>query len=767
MASGEGAIKDDAVMKVKPFPLSQVRLLDSRWKDEQERDRAYLLALDLDRLMYNFRKQAKLDAPGEPLGGWEAPTCEVRGHFVGHYLSACALMVASTGDAAVRDKGNAVVAELAKCQAAMGGEYLCAFPESLFDRVENQQPVWVPYYTLHKILAGLYDMYTLAGNEQALDMLKRGASYVKKRLDCLPADQIDRMLRTEFGGMAEVLHNLYGLTGDPQVFDTACKFDQPEFLGPLALSHDNLTRIHGNTNIPKIVGAARRYELTGDVRYRDLSMFFWDRVVNTRSYATGGSTMFECWPEPNKLAQTLGHLNHETCKTYNMLRLTRHILCWTADVKYADFYERALYSGILGTQGPQPGQLEYYVPMAAGYPRTFGTTDTAFWCCYGSGVENWAKLGDSIYFHNDNALYVNLFIPSTVQWPEKGLTLEQQTAFPRNDTTTCVTHLEKPAAVAVNMRIPYWATNGVEVRINGDPLTSDIVKNAKPASWLPLDRTWKDGDRVELRMPMSLHTMALPDDANTVAILYGPLVLAGVLYAREGQDVVVDGNHEAVAGCQQTDRLPWIAGDPMNPSAWLTPVPDKPLTFKSTGAPKEYLLEPFCDIAKERYAVYWNVAPADSPRGNALKEADRATARELDRVFLFTHPEAAKSEIDHQLKSEKSATGPVPGTAYVYRHAEPGGYFGWSFKVLPDQPAALRVTYFGGDVNRKFDIEVEGKLIATESLQPVKPGELREVEYALPIDLTRDKDHVSVVFRANHDTLAGGVFGCATLKSAL
>ncbi len=752
-------------MKLQPFPLKQVHLLDSRWKAEMERNRAYLHAVDSVRLLKAFRTQAGLDAPGESFGGWEAPTCEVRGHFTGHYLSACALMYASTGDEALKAKADALVEELAKCQQAMGGEYLCAFPESFFDRLETGQAVWVPYYTVHKIMAGLYDMHTHCGNPQALDIMKGMAAYFKKRLDKLPNDAMDRMLRVEFGGMSEVLHNLYSLTGDPVHLDMAHRFDQPEFLGPLALSYDNLTRIHGNTQIPKIVGAARRYELVGDIRCRDLAEFFWDRVVNTRTYATGGSTMFEIWPEPNHLADTLGHMNHETCKTFNMLRLTRHLLCWSANPKYGDFYERALFNGILGTQGPQPGQLQYYVAMASGYPRVFGTPDNSFWCCYGTGVESFSKLGDSIYFQGPHALYVNLFIPSKLDWKEEGVCVEQTTAFPEQDSIRLTLGMEASKSFAINIRIPYWAAQGIEATVNGESLSTAGIS---PSSWLTLDRAWKNGDVLEVRMPMALHTLPLPDDPNMAAVLYGPVVLAGVLEEPANHEPVIEAAHDGIIVHQKSFPPLHIEGNPERPAEWITSLEGKPLTFTVPGQPLIKRLVPFADIMNERYGLYWPVAETGSARLAELQQAEKRWTRELDRVLLNTSDANPNcSERLHNGKGKDASGGALPGTAIIYRHAAPGGWFEWTLKSLPDAPVALLCTYWGGDTGRTFDVLVNGKLLKTQELNNLNPGKRVDVEYAIPETLTKGKDTLTVAFQANHNTMAGGVFGVATLRADL
>ncbi|MBI4556159.1 MAG: glycoside hydrolase family 127 protein [Candidatus Hydrogenedentes bacterium] len=756
------AASEKNTIRLHPFPLAQVRLLDGRFKAEQERDRAYLHALDPDRLLFNFRINAGLSAPGTPYGGWEAPQSEVRGHFTGHYLTACSSMYASTGDEELKTRVNIVVAALAQCQQALGGEYLSAFPETFFDRLESGEPVWVPYYTVHKIMAGLCDAYTLCGNDQALDVWERMAAYFKKRIDRLPPQIWDRTLRTEFGGMSEALHNLYALTRKPEDLDLAHAFDQSEFLGPLALGHDNLTHLHGNTQIPKVIGAARRYELTGDVRYRDVAAFFWDRVVRTRTYATGGSTIFEHWPEPDKLAATLGHLNHETCKTHNILKLTRHLLMWTGDTQYADFYERALFNGILGTQGPTPGQLQYYVPMASGCPRQFGTADASFWCCYGTGIESFAKLGDSIYFHDGDRLYVNLYVSSTVNWLEKKLRLEQLTQFPYEDKTTLIIHLPQPEHVSIRLRVPYWIAALPEIHINGKPY-SPKSHHANP--WLTIERRWKEGDRIEAKLPMNLHTLPLPDDPEQVAILYGPVVLAGMYDARSGQEVAEDNHHETISTLQKSVRPVYFFGDPSRPEQWLEPIAAQPLRFrtKSPGVNIEFI--PFDDVTIERYGLYWPVIQKDSAKHRTLELAADRHTREVDRVFVFPHDYEQGSERRHRLQGEKMSAGVVPGAAYVYRHAEPGGWFSWDFVAVLDSQMELLVTYWGGDAGRTFDVVINNQRIATETLQPERPGQTVDIAYPIPQEIADSKDKLTVSFRANHGTMAGGVFGCAVLRT--
>ena len=729
--------KEDAAMVLKTFDLARVRLLDGPCKTAQEADRRYLHELDADRLLHAFRQNANLPAPGQPLGGWEAPTCEVRGHFAGHYLTACALMYASTGDEGLKAKAGAMVGELAKCQQALGSGYLSAYPESFWDRLESMQgPPWAPYYVIHKIMAGMLDVHELCGNAQALDVVKGMAAYFKKRIDKLSIYKWDQILGVEFGGMAEVLYNLYAITNDPDHRDLAHKFDKAAFLGPLALQHDNLTRIHANTHIPEIVGAARRYELLGDAPYRTAVEFFWDRVVNTRSYATGGTSNSESWPDPNALANTLSNQNQESCTSYNMLRVTRHLICWNPDPRYADYYERTYFNSILGTQNPETGMLTYFTPLAPGNVKVFGTPNDSFWCCYGTGIESFAKLGDSIYFHNDTALYVNLFVASEVDWRERGARIEQQTRFPDEEGTTFIIHAPRAASFALNIHVPYWAANGVKVAVNGKPI--DAL--AAPSSYLRIDGPWHDSDRIEVRMPMSLHVHPMPDNANLVAAMYGPLVIAGL----------------------STEKR-YFLGDASNIGTWLRKTDDKPLAFRTTGQAADVGFIPLNRVIGQSYGVYWEVVKEGSDRRRELAAEEEVRRRLEARVVDRVTPGNETLEKAHGIEGENTQSGAHLGRNW--RHAAAGGWWSWVMKVLPDQPMTLRCTYWGDDVPpRTFDILIDGRVIATQSLDRNKPGAFFEIEYPIPPNATEGKETVTVKFLPHEGNMAGGVFECLVLK---
>ena len=736
---------------LEPFDLADVRLLPGPLLDAQERNTEYLLSLDPDRLLYTYRVNAGLPAPGEPLGGWEAPDVEVRGYFQGHYLSALAMGYRSTGDPRLKERLDLMVSELAKCQEKLGGEYLCAFPEDRWDRLEAmEQPPGALYYAAHKVMAGLLDAYQLCGNRQALEVLTRLVAYFKRRIDPIAVGQWDRILEIEFGGMSDVLHNLYAVTGDRDHHALADRFNHEVFLGPLAMAHDNLTGLHGNTQIPKILGACRHYELTGDERYREAAEFFWKTVVETRTYATGGTTAYERWGEPNRMAGTENQDPHETCKTHNMLKVTRHLFCWSPELRYADYYEQAFLNGILGTQNPNDGQFIYYVFLGPGATKQWGTAYGSFWCCYGTGVESFAKLADSVYFHNREDLYVNLFVPTRLTWGEKGATVTQTTGFPEEQGTTLTVGCERPTRLRLHVRVPAWVGRRATISVNGE-----VLERGPKPGFHTIDRTFHDGDRVTLALPMSLSSVALPGDPGTLAFRYGPLVLASV-----GEQPV-----PAVPAARAGALGRYTATEATDPATLLEPVPGEQLRFHLRGDPEGVTFIPINRVVDEVYQVYRPVVRAGTSRHRELVDEEEAArsfaARVIDEVLPL-----ADDEVDaHKLEGESTDAGSGPSATH-WRHAVWPGWWSWQLAVVPDQPNVLLVTLWGGDYGkRSFDVEVEGRTLGTITLDRDKPGCFFDHEYAIPEDLTNGKGRVTVRFRPHVDNVAGGVFYCATLKA--
>ncbi len=596
--SAAGATADRGVAQ--PFELTQVRLLDGPFLQARQGDERYLSSLDLDRQLHVFRLTAGLPTKAAPLGGWESPNHMARGEFFGHSLSARAMLYAATGDDRWKRQLDYLVAELAKCQRALGNSgYLHAEPESIFDRLEAGDHVEGIYYTVHKLLAGLLDTYVYCGNRQALEIAEKLAGWVDARSRRLSPEHWQRILDVEFGGMNEALYNLYAITHNPRDLEVARRFDHEKIYRPLAEGRDALTGLHANTTIPKIIGAARAYEVTGDRRFRTIAEVFWRQVAGHRSYATGGTSNHEHWRTgPGRLAGELSNETQECCCTYNMLKLTRHVFAWTGDPRVADFYERGLFNSILGTINPGTGTTTYFVPLAGGYWRTFASPLDSFWCCCGTGVESFAKLSDSIYFHDRDSLWVNLFIASELNWAEKGLVVRQETRFPEQQETTLRFSAKRPVELTLRLRVPSWAARGVTLRLNDTPLDAA----AAPGSYAEIRRTWQDGDRLSLQMPMSLHLETLPGDESTAAVLYGPIVLAGCLGDLSPQKL---HNHNTAPDGPPA-AVPSLSLDRDNLAASIVPA-GRPLEFRVKAHNADVALVPFYSLVGKRYAVYWKL----------------------------------------------------------------------------------------------------------------------------------------------------------------
>ena len=602
--------RQEVPAKVQPFPMMQVRLLGGPFQEAAEWNRGYMQRLPADRLLHNFRVNAGLASTAEPLGGWEQNTPgregELRGHFTGHYLSAAALMYASTGDKEIKAEGDEMVAELAKVQAKWGGGYLSAFPIEWFDRLDARKPVWAPFYTVHKIMAGMFDMYQHAGNKQALEVLEGMAGWTDEWTASKPEEHMQNILETEYGGMNEVLYNLAGVTGDDRWARAGDRFTKKRFFNPLASRRDELRGLHVNTHIPQVIGAARRYELSCDYRFHDVADYFWYEVISARAYVTGGTSNGEGWlAQPRQLAAELKRsvATAECCCAYNMMKLTRHVYGWTADPRYFDYYERVLFNHRLGTIHPQTGATQYYLSLTPGAWKTFNTDDKSFWCCTGTGIEEYSKLNDSIYYHDDDGVYVNLFIASEVHWPEKGIRLRQDTRFPETSSTALTIAADKSVQMALRIRIPEWLTSGGSVKVNGRA----VEALASPGSYLTLSRIWKTGDRVEMSMPMPLRVESMPDDPKMQAFLYGPLVLAGDLGADGLTEAMIIGPNAPRMRAVPTPDIPAFRAAGKDPASWIKPS-DKPLTFRTSGQLRDVALAPLNSIFDRRYSVYWQVS---------------------------------------------------------------------------------------------------------------------------------------------------------------
>ena len=752
-------VRDRVQREAEEFRLEDVRLLDGPFKHAMTKDAEYLLRLDPDRLLSGFRKEAGLKPKGEVYGGWESMT--IAGHSLGHYLSACALMFAATGDARFRERVNYIIAELDECQRANGNGYVAAIPngKKIFQEISagdirvqpfNLNGGWVPWYTLHKLFAGLLDAHRYLQSAKALDVAVKLADFADTTVAKLTEEQFQRMLGCEHGGMNEVLAELYARTGNEKYLQLSKRFHHKAVLEPLARQEDRLPGLHANTQIPKLIGLARRYELTLDANDKTAAEFFWQRVVHHHSYVNGGNSDNERFGPPDKLNIRLSQNTSETCNTYNMLKLTRHLFEWQASADYADYYERALYNHILASQDPDDGMVCYYIPMRAGSKKVYSKPFDDFWCCVGTGMENHAKYGEAIYFHNQDTLWVNLFIPSELNWRDKGFVLRQETRYPESEKTNFTITTKRPVNLAVRLRYPGWATKGVAVAVNGRPQTV----TAKPGSFIEIRRAWKTGDRVELTIPMSLRLETMPDNPHRVAILYGPTVLAGDLGA---EDETAKVNLE-----------PALMTADKQPSEWLKPVAESSLTFRTTnaGRPNDVTLYPFYRMHHKRYAVYWDLLNEQQwveREASYRKELERV--RKLEALTIdFIQPGEAQAEREHNLQGELMDAGENSGRQW--RHARAGGWLSFDLKVAPDKPVSLVCSYWGSETGpRKFDILVDGNTVATQSLQNDKPGEFFDVTYGIPESVTRGKSKITIRFQGQPGNMAGGFYGVRMIRN--
>jgi DUF1680 family protein len=742
-----------------PFELDQIKLLDGPFKKATELNIKSLLNYEPDRLLAKFRTEAGLEAKAEHYHGWEDAT--LAGHSLGHYLSACALMYQTTGDKRFLDRVNYIVDELEICQNADGEGYIGAFPDGkrIFEeevakgdiRSEgfNLNGIWAPFYTQHKIMGGLRDAYHLCGNKKALEIEKRFADWLEGIVIALPDSSVQKMLHCEHGGINEVLAELYGDTGDERYLKMSRIFHHKAILDSLLAGKDVLPGKHANTQIPKLTGLARRYELTGDTADRKTAEFFWNRVVYYHTYVTGGNGNNEYFGEPGKLRNRLGTNTTESCNVYNMLKLTRHLFMWEASPEVADFYERALFNHILSSQHPEDGRVIYNLSIDMGGKKEY---QDPYWftCCVGTGMENHSKYGRNIFFYNDKELFISQFIAAELNWEEKGLILRQLTLYPEEQITRLEFDCDEPVKFTLQIRYPGWAEKGVELSVNGK---RKKVKQ-EPGIFISINRTWEKGDLVEMKIPFTLRLETMPDDSNRVAVFYGPVVLAGDLGPENDTNV------------QDLLYVPVFMTKDRNPENWIEPVEGKVNTFytKNIGRPRDVELRPFYTYYDRRYSIFWDLfTEEDWKAREAHYKAQLKRKKELEALTVdFVQPGEMQPERDHNFKGEKTS----PGFFKERRNRESrGGWFSFDMKTLPDKQVGLVVEYWGGFPGAKtFDILVDEELIATENISNKKDGEFILEEYNIPEKITRGKNKVTVRFAAHPRNMAGPVFGVRMIR---
>jgi uncharacterized protein len=585
-----------------PFSLTEVKLLDGPFLHATQLDVKTILNYEPDRLLARFYSEAGLKPKADHYMGWENET--LAGHSLGHYLSACSMIYQTTGNKVFLDRVNYIIEELKKVQDANGNGYIGAFPngKKIFEEEVAKgnirskgfdlNGIWSPFYTEHKILAGLRDAYRLCGNSDALEVEKRFADWIGNIVSPLSEDQVQEMLRCEHGGIGETMADLFADTKDKKYLRISHIFYHKAILDSLKLGKDILPGKHCNTNIPKLIALSRIYELTGDESDRRAAEFFWNTIVDHHTYVTGGNGNKEYFGKEDKFHDRLGQETTESCNVYNMLKLSEHLFEWGATARVADFYERALFNHILSSQNPETGNVTYNLSLGMGGFKDF-QDPFAFTCCIGTGMENHAKYGENIFYHNDNELFIFQYIASELTWAKKGLIFTQKTSFPEEQGSQFEFKCKKPVKLTLQIRCPSWVKNGMIIKIN-DKLMNITFK---PGSFVPIERTWSSGDKVEVKFPFSLDIEPMPDDSNRIAVMYGPLVLAGDL------GPVTDTT------IKDPDYVPVMMTENRDPSTWIKPVDGKINTFVTinTGKPRDVELRPFYTIYNRRYSVYWDL----------------------------------------------------------------------------------------------------------------------------------------------------------------
>ena len=772
-------VGDRAPQKAYAFGLSNVRLLESPFKTAMDLDAKYLLSLEPDRLLSRFRRFAGLKPKAETYGGWETAT--ISGHSLGHYLTAVSKLYASTKDKRLVKRTNYIVDELAQCQKAWGNGFVGAFPKSqeTFAEIKagnirsagfDLNGIWVPWYNLHKLYMGLVDVYLYCGNEKTKDILIKSTDWAWEMVGGLTDEQFERMLHCEHGGINEAFAEVYALTGYKKALKLARRFYHHRVLDPLASEQDKLTGLHSNTQIPKLIGLARLYRLTAEEHYETASNFFWKTVVENRTYVNGGNTDGEYFFPPEDFSKHLGVHTTETCNTYNMLKLTRQLFAMDPKAKYADYYERALYNHILASQDPNDGMMIYFCPLKSGHFKTYNSPFHSFWCCTGTGMENHVKYGDSIYFHDDDSLYVNLFIPSVLNFRQKKLTLTQQTRYPLDGAVQLRIAAEKPVKLNVKIRRPHWATDEIKLAVNNKP----YLVTAGPGEYMEIERLWEKGDQIEVLFPMKLRTEAMPDNPTKVAFFYGPALLAAAL-GKEGIEEI-DPHAEKRNKFDQVPSppIPVLVADGRAVNDYIKPgdemgtftIEDAVLRTPGIEQTNDVTLIPFYKMHYQRYMVYWDLFTKEEWNGTKERfEAEREKARALEaRTIDQMIPGRMQPERDHNFKGENTHKGLFQDRHW--RDARSGGWFSFEMKVAPDTPVKLACLYWGSDgPGRDFDILIDNKKIATERLNQNRPGQFFIVTYDISEDLTKDKAKITVKFKAHPWRTAGGLFDCRTVKA--
>lgn len=743
-----------------PFDITDVKLLDGPFLRATKLNEIALINYEPDRFLAKFRIEAGLERKAEHYGGWEGET--IAGHSLGHYLTAICLMYQTTKNDTLLERAKYIVDELAACQNADGDGYIGAFPTGkqilenevakgdIRSRGFDLNGIWVPYYTQHKVMDGLYHAYHLCGIEKALTISTRFADWLYSIVKDLNDEQIQTMLDCEHGGINESLAELYQVTQNEKYLKMSYLFHHKEIIDSLSHEVDVLSGKHANTQIPKFVGTARRYELTGDRNDRNASENFWNRVTHHHSYVTGGNGNQEYFGAPDKLRERLSTTTTETCNVYNMLKLSSHLFTWSGNTEVLDYYERALLNQILSSQNPTNGRVVYNLSLEMGGYKEFQEPEW-FTCCIGTGMENHSKYARNIYYHNHEELFVGQFIASELNWTEKGIKVIQTTQYP-NDQETHIEIEGGTATFALNIRYPYWAKNGMSILLNGKQI--DI--ESKPGHFITINRTWENGDRINIKLPFSLRLETMPDDSNRVAVMYGPLVMAGIL-----GNINDDAIKEAL-------YVPILKTEDRNPNHWLQLIDGENNCFitNQVGYPREIKFQPFYSVYNKRYSVYFDLF--SNGRWEAYKQVykkQQQKQKQLETATIdFIQLGEMQPERDHNFESTKSWVGELK--LKKYREVDSGGEMTFYMNIRKGEKMSLVTDFWSGfPGTRTFEIYVNDQLIGTENIADNEKSRIHHKVFELPDELNIKNRKVKIKIVPHKGQRVGPLFSFRMVNS--
>lgn len=746
--------------KINSFKMDEVRLQPGIFKDAENMDLKYIMALNPDRLLAPFFREAGLAPKGKSYPNWENTGLD--GHIGGHYLSALSLMYAANGNQEVLTRLNYMLQALRQCQQKNGDGYIGGVPgsKSLWQDIANGKinagtfdlnRKWVPLYNIHKTYSGLRDAYVIAHSELAKQMLIDFTDWMLQVTSKLNDQQVQTLLKSEHGGLNEVFADVYAITGDKKYLELAKRFSHQQILEPLTKQQDKLNNLHANTQIPKVIGFERIASLEGNSGYHTAATFFWDNVVNHRSVAIGGNSVREHFhPASNFSSMIESEQGPETCNTYNMLKLTKMLFESDGATKFIDYYERAMYNHILSTQHPIKGGFVYFTPMRPGHYRVYSQPETSFWCCVGSGMENHAKYNELIYAHRNNEVFVNLFIPSTLTWKKMGLVLQQQTRFPEEERTTLIVSSVKQSDFVLKVRHPSWVAAGnLMISVNNEqPRSYPVVEG-----YVTVKKKWRKGDQISIALPMHTTAEQLPDGSNYVALLYGPIVLAAKTDTLAMTAVFADDGrmaHVANGPKYPLQNMPLLVSNNDNIADEIKPVAGKKLTFSASNliyptSAKGLELIPFYQLYDARYQLYWQkLTPAKLEEVRAKTAKYELAKAQLDSVTIDqVTPGEQQPESDHFIETENATTGVTDDRHW--RAAR--GWFSYVLKDKEGTAKKVRLTYHRNDSGRRFKILLNGQLVQEVQLQPKDESLFFSEDYAVPNDVLKKKSNGQFIIR--------------------